>query len=145
SGIGAGVRRIVARTSEGAMKWVEDQLEILSQTAQLTKAQTIERVTERVKSLFNELQELRSENESLYARLANEQASNLFDAPDTIAGFTIIAEQVEAKDMDQLRHMDYKCKAKKTYNVLVLALTQDGKVNMLPAMSNKALTSVLKA
>ena len=51
SGIGAGVRRIVARTSEGAMKWVEDQLEILSETAQLTKAQTIERVTERVKSL----------------------------------------------------------------------------------------------
>src|SRR5699024_11897420 len=82
SGMGAGVRGIVDRTSEGAMKWVEDQLEILSETAQLTKAQTIERVTERVKSLFNELQELRRENESLYARLANEQASNLFDHPE---------------------------------------------------------------
>ncbi|SHF19816.1 alanyl-tRNA synthetase [Atopostipes suicloacalis DSM 15692] len=145
SGIGAGVRRIVARTSEGAMKWVEDQLEILSQTAQLTKAQTIERVTERVKSLFNELQELRRENESLYARLANEQASNLFDDPETIGGFTIIAEQVEAKDMDQLRQMADKWKANNSSDVLVLALTLDGKVNMLTAMSDKALSSGLKA
>lgn len=145
SGIGAGVRRIVARTSEGAMKWVEDQLEILSQTAQLTKAQTIERVTERVKSLFNELQELRRENESLYARLANEQASNLFDDPETIGDFTIIAEQVEAKDMDQLRQMADKWKANNSSDVLVLALTLDGKVNMLTAMSDKALSSGLKA
>ena len=145
SGIGAGVRRIVARTSEGAMKWVEDQLEILSETAQLTKAQTIERVTERVKSLFNELQELRRENESLYARLANEQASNLFDHPETIGDFTIIAEQVEAKDMDQLRQMADKWKENNSSDILVLALALDDKVNMLTAMNDKALSSGLKA
>ena len=145
SGIGAGVRRIVARTSEGAMKWVEDQLEILSETAQLTKAQTIERVTERVKSLFSELQELRRENESLYARLANEQASNLFDHPETIGDFTIIAEQVEAKDMDQLRQMADKWKETNSSDILVLALALDDKVNMLTAMNDKALSSGLKA
>lgn len=145
SGIGAGVRRIVARTSEGAMKWVEDQLEILSETAQLTKAQTIERVTERVKSLFSELQELRRENESLYARLANEQASNLFDHPETIGDFTIIAEQVEAKDMDQLRQMADKWKENNSSDILVLALALDDKVNMLTAMNDKALSSGLKA
>src|SRR5699024_9082455 len=130
---------------EGAMKWVEDQLEILSQTAQLTKAQTIERVTERVKSLFNELQVMRRENESLYSRLANVQAHNLFDYTDTIVGFTIITEQVEAKDMDQLRQMADKWKANNSSDVLVLALTLDGKVNMLTAMSDKALSSGLKA
>ena len=145
SGIGAGVRRIVARTSEGAMKWVEDQLEILSETAQLTKAQTIERVTERVKSLFSELYELRRENESLYARLANEQASNLFDHPETIGDFTIIAEQVEAKDMDQLRQIADKWKANHSSDILVLALALDGKVNMLTAMNDKALSAGLKA
>src|SRR5699024_11982822 len=106
SGIGAGVRRIVARTSEGAMKWVEEKLEILSETAQLTKAQTIERVAERVKNLFIELKELRRENESLYARLANEQAGSIFRSEETIGDFTIIAEHVEAKDMNKLLQLD---------------------------------------
>ena len=145
SGIGAGVRRIVARTSEGAMKWVEDQLDILSETAQLTKAQTIEKVTERIQSLFNELKELRRENESLYAKLANEQAGDIFDNAETIGDFTIIAEQVEAKDMDQLRQMADKWKAKNPSDILVLALATEGKVNMLTAMNDKALAAGLKA
>lgn len=145
SGIGAGVRRIVARTSEGAMKWVEDQLDILSETAQLTKAQTIEKVTERIQSLFNELKELRRENESLYAKLANEQAGDIFDNVETIGDFTIIAEQVEAKDMDQLRQMADKWKAKNPSDILVLALATEGKVNMLAAMNDKALAAGLKA
>src|SRR5699024_2851746 len=145
SGIAAGVRRIVARTSEGAMKWVEEKLEILSETAQLTKAQTIERVAERVKNLFIELKELRRENESLYARLANEQAGSIFDHAETIGDFTIIAEQVEAKDMDQLRQMADQWKAKNPSDVLVLALAIDGKVNMLTAMNDKALAAGLKA
>ncbi|HLR88528.1 MAG TPA: DHHA1 domain-containing protein, partial [Atopostipes sp.] len=145
SGIGAGVRRIVARTSEGAMKWVEDQLDILSETAQLTKAQTIEKVTERIQSLFNELKELRRENESLYAKLANEQAGDIFDNVETIGDFTIIAEQVEAKDMDQLRQMADKWKTKNPSDILVLALATEGKVNMLAAMNDKALAAGLKA
>lgn len=145
SGIGAGVRRIVARTSEGAMKWVEDQLDILSETAQLTKAQTIEKVTERIQSLFNELKELRRENESLYAKLANEQVGDIFDNVETIGDFTIIAEQVEAKDMDQLRQMADKWKAKNPSDILVLALATEGKVNMLAAMNDKALAAGLKA
>lgn len=145
SGIGAGVRRIVARTSEGAVKWVEDQLEILSETAQLTKAQTIEKVTERIQNLFNELKELRSENESLYAKLANQQAGDIFDNAEAIGEFTIIAEQVEAKDMDQLRQLADKWKVENPSDILVLALATEGKVNMLVAMNDKALAAGFKA
>ena len=63
------------------------------------------------------MQELRRENESLYARLANEQASNLFDHPETIGDFKIIAEQVEAKDMDQLRQMADKWKENNSLSI----------------------------
>lgn len=145
SGIGAGVRRIVARTSEGAIEWVDEQLEVLAETAQLTKAQTIERVTERVKSLFDEIKELRRENASLNARLSNAQAGDIFENTETHGDYTIIAERVDAKDMDQLRQMADKWKESDPSDVLVLALAADNKVNMLTAMNDKALSNGLKA
>ena len=145
SGIGAGVRRIVARTSEGALQWVDKQLEILAETAQLTKAQTIELVTDRVKSLFDEIKTLRRENESLKAQLSNAQADELFEDVQTFGDFTLIAQKVDVKDMEQLRQMADKWKKLNSSDVLVLALATDGKVNMLTAMSDKAMKAGLKA
>ena len=145
SGIGAGVRRIVARTSEGALQWVDKQLEVLAETAQLTKAQTIDLVTDRVKSLFDEIKILRRENESLKAQLSNAQAGDIFENIETIGDYTVIAEKVEASDMDQLRQMGDKWKETNPSDVLVLALAVDGKVNMLTAMSDKAIKAGLKA
>ena len=145
SGIGAGVRRIVARTSEGALQWVDKQLEVLAETAQLTKAQTIDLVTDRVKSLFDEIKTLRRENESLKAQLSNAQAGDIFENIETLGDYTVIAEKVEASDMDQLRQMGDKWKETNPSDVLVLALAVDGKVNMLTAMSDKAIKAGLKA
>ena len=145
SGIGAGVRRIVARTSEGALQWIDKQLEILAETAQLTKAQTIEVVTERVKSLFDEIKTLRRENESLKAKLSNVQAGELFGNAETIGDFTLIAQQVDVGDMNQLRQMADKWKESNPSDVLVLALAADSKVNMLVAMNDKAQGAGLKA
>lgn len=145
SGIGAGVRRIVARTSEGALQWVDKQLEVLAETAQLTKAQTIDLVTDRVKSLFDEIKILRRENESLKAQLSNAQAGDIFENIETIGDYTVIAEKVEASDMDQLRQMGDKWKETNPSDVLVLALAVDGKVNMLTAMCDKAIKAGLKA
>ena len=145
SGIGAGVRRIVARTSEGALQWIDKQLEILAETAQLTKAQTIEVVTERVKSLFDEIKTLRRENESLKAKLSNVQAGELFGNAETIGDFTLITQQVDVGDMNQLRQMADKWKESNPSDVLVLALAADSKVNMLVAMNDKAQGAGLKA
>lgn len=145
SGIGAGVRRIVARTSEGALEWIDEKMNILAEAAQLTKAQTIEKVTERIANLFTELNDLRRENESLYARLANAQAGDMFENVETVGEFTVITEQVEAKDMDHLRQLADKWKAENPSDVLVLALATEDKVNLLTAMSEKALAEGLKA
>jgi len=145
SGIGAGTRRIIARTSEGAVEWVDEQLEILAEAAQLTKAQTIDRITDRIKNLHDEIKELRRENDSLNAKLSNAQAGDIFENAETVGDYTIIAEQIEAKEMDQLRQMADKWKETDPSDVLVLALAADGKVNMLAAMNDKALAAGLKA
>ena len=47
--------------------------------------------------------------------------------------------------MDQLRQMGDKWKKLNSSDVLVLALATDGKVNMLTAMSDKAMKAGLKA
>lgn len=145
SGIGAGVRRIVARTSEGALEWVDSKLDILSKTAQLTKAQTIERVIERVKNLHEELKDLRQENESLQARLSNAEASEIFNHSEKVGDYTLIAEKVDVKNMDQLRQMADRWQEKQASDVLVLGLISDKKVNMLVAMSSDAVQNGLKA
>jgi len=145
SGIGAGTRRIIARTSEGAIEWIDEQLEILSETAQLTKAQTIEKVPDRIESLFSDLKELRQENESLNAKLSNAQAGDIFENVQTAGDYTLIAEQVEAKDMEQLRQMADQWQANEPSDILVLALANEGKVNMITAMNDKAVNSDLKA
>ena len=145
SGIGAGVRRIVARTSEGAMKWIDEKLDILSQTAELTKAQTIERVIDQVKNMYKELEDLRRENESLQAKLSNVQAADIFGHVRQAGEYSLIAEQVEAKNIDQLRKISDNWSAENPSDVLVLALATGDKVNMLVAMSEDALEAGLKA
>jgi alanyl-tRNA synthetase len=146
SGIGAGIRRIVARTSQGALAWLEEKLNILSDVAENTKAQTIEQVPERVDHLNQEIEALRRENESLYAKLSNAQAGDIFENVIEAGDYTLIAEEVDAKDMDQLRQLADKWKANKPSDVLVLALaTDEGKVNMLAAIGETALDNGIKA
>ena len=145
SGIGAGTRRIIARTSEGALNWFENRLTMLSEAAELTKAQTLDKVVERVQNLFTELKDLQRENESLQAKLANVQAGDILENAQTVGNYTLIAEQLDAKDMDQLRQMADKWRAQDASDVLVLALGAEGKVNMLVAMNEKALADGLKA
>lgn len=145
SGIGAGNRRIIARTSEGALNWFENRLAMLAETAELTKAQTLDKVVERVQNLFTELKDLQRENESLQAKLANVQAGDILENAQTVGNYTLIAEQLDAKDMDQLRQMADKWRAQDASDVLVLALGAEGKVNMLVAMNEKALADGLKA
>ena len=145
SGIGAGTRRIIARTSEGALNWFENRLAMLAETAELTKAQTLDKVVERVQNLFTELKDLQRENESLQAKLANVQAGDILENAQTVGNYTLIAEQLDVKDMDQLRQMADKWRAQDASDVLVLALGAEGKVNMLVAMNEKALADGLKA
>ncbi|MDN6195972.1 MAG: DHHA1 domain-containing protein, partial [Atopostipes suicloacalis] len=145
SGIGAGVRRIVARTSEGALEWIDEKLNILSKSVELTRAQTSEEVINQIKNIYQELQDLRKENESLQAKLSNVQAADIFGNVIEAGDFTIISEQVDVKNMGQLRKIADNWTEENPSDVLVLALAKEEKVNMLVAMNDFALESGLKA
>lgn len=145
SGIGAGTRRIVAKTSTGAYQWLESQLRVLSKTAELTKAQTYDSVPEKVEQLKTQLKEVQQENESLQAKLSNAQAEDIFNQVEEVSGLSIIAQEVQVKNMNQLRQMADKWKQQDFSDVLVLGLKLNGKVHLIAAMNKEAQSKGLKS
>jgi len=145
SGIGAGTRRIIAQTSEGAYRFIEEQLTILKQVSKLMKLQTHTELPVRIEGLQKELKEVSQVNESLHAKLANAQAEDIFTQAKSSGDLTFIAEEIKAKDMNQLRKLADKWKQNDYSDILVLGLRNEGKVNLIASLNNKAIDKGLKA
>lgn len=145
SGIGAGVRRIIAKTSAGAYHWLEEQQELLQEAAHLTKAQTVADVPAKIESLQAQLKDLEKENESLQAKVANAQAHDVFHDVKESNGYSYIASEVDVKDMAHLRQLADQWKQQNLSDVLVLGLRNGKKANLLVAMSDDAVKKGLKS
>ncbi|MFL2099362.1 alanine--tRNA ligase [Desemzia sp. FAM 23989] len=145
SGIGAGVRRIEAVTSEAAYRLINENQTYLEEVGALTKAQQLKDVVKKVEQLQAEVRDWKKENESLQAKLANNQAADIFNEVEVVNGITVIAAQVDVKDMNQLRQLADQWKQKASSNVLVLGLVKDGKVNLLTAVDEETVKKGLKA
>ncbi|WP_034548339.1 alanine--tRNA ligase [Carnobacterium alterfunditum] len=145
SGIGAGVRRIEAVTSEAAYKLLQIEQRILNEVAELVKAQQTQDVSLKVQQLQSELKEVQKENESVQAKLANDQAGDIFNNIQEINGVTIVAAEVDVKDMNQLRQLADQWKNKAISNVLALGFSNEGKVNLLTAIDPETIKKGFKA
>ncbi|MHC5230028.1 alanine--tRNA ligase [Enterococcus sp. LJL99] len=145
SGIGAGVRRIEAVTSKEAYELMNEEEKQLKAIASIVKSPQIKEVVSKTEQLQQQLRDLQKENEQLAGKLANQQAGDIFKEVKEANGSTYIAAQVNVKDMNQLRQLADQWKQKELSDVLVLATTQDGKVNLLAAMTKTANEKGLKA
>src|SRR5699024_10105631 len=135
SGIGAGVRRIEAMTSEQAFNWMETRLASLVEAASLLKT-TEEKVIPRIESILDELKETQKENESLQAKLSNQQTEEILAHAKTVRDTQVLAEKVTAKDMNQLRSMLDSLKQKLESGVMLLAAGNDGKGLVVSGVTN---------
>ena len=145
SGIGAGVRRIEAITSEAAFNYLQTQERRLKAIASLVKAQQIKDVERKIEQLQLDLKEAQKENESLQSKLANEQANDVFTDIQTVNGITIVTAQVEVKDANQLRQLADQWKQNAVSNILTLGFSKDGKVNLLAAIDQETVKKGLTA
>lgn len=144
SGIGAGTRRIEAVTSEHAYRFLSNKVALLQATAQLVKANE-ERVPERVEALYQDIKTLQRENESLHAKLSTIEASSLVDQVEEVDGVTVLAQQVNVNDMNQLRTMVDDLKQKLGSAFIVLAAVHDGKVQLAAGVSKDLIDRGLHA
>ena len=145
SGIGAGVRRIEAVTSQEAYALLHEGEAQLKAIAGIVKSAKIKDVVSKTEQLQQQLRDLQKENQALASKLANQQAGDVFKDVKEVNGIRFIAAKVTVKDMNQLRQLADQWKQKELSDVLVLATANDGKVNLLAAMTPQANEKGLKA
>lgn len=133
-GIGSGVRRIEAVTGKLAYEYMDQQLELLKQSAALLKA-NVNDLPKRLEGTLQQLKELTRENESLRAKASQAEAGSLTDKLQQVGGVQLLTAQVHAGDMDSLRGMVDSLKAKLGSAVIVLGSVQEDKVNLVAAVT----------
>lgn len=135
SGIGAGTRRIEAVTGESAYKLMNEQITVLKDASGKLKTNPKD-LSARIDVLLGEMKQLQRENESLAAKLGNIEAGSLVSKAKEVNGITVLAEKVQASDMNNLRNMADDLKQKLGSAVVVLGSVNEGKVNIIAGVTD---------
>ena len=144
-GVGAGVRRIEAVTSSDAYDFLQKRNAMLEEVAGDLKAAQIKEVPHQVANLQEELKQANKQVEALQAKIAAQQANSVFDDVQETKKGKLIAAEVKVAGMGQLRQLADSWRAKGLSDVLVLGTANDGKANLLVAVSDEKVKAGLKA
>lgn len=145
SGVGAGVRRIEAVTSQAALEFLNTEENLLKQTAGLLKSAQLKDVPTKTEQLQSNVKALTQKISQLEAKIAKSQAANIGDEMVEINGVRLIAADVQVSGMDQLRQMADDWKNKDQSDVLVLAAKIGEKANLIAAVKDDFVKKGLKA
>jgi len=144
TGIGAGIRRIEALTSKHAYEYYEKELHILHDAAKQLKTDP-HNVNQRLSAVLEDVKELERENESLLARLANEAMSSMTDQVEDINGVKVLTAQIGTGNMNQLRNMVDDLKNELQSAVILLAMENKGKVQLIAGVTDDLVKRNLHA
>jgi alanyl-tRNA synthetase len=137
SGIGAGTRRIEALTGKAAFERLNHFMNQLEEMASQLKT-TAGLLPEKIDALQLQVKTLEKENEALQTKLGQAEANDIKQSAESVNNITVLAQKVDAGDMNQLRTMLDQLKPSFSSAVIVLASVHQGKVN-LAAMVTKDL------
>lgn len=145
SGVGAGIRRIEAVTSKDAFKLLNDRNKELNQIASSLKVNQIKDVPTRVTQVQDEIKALQQKQQALEAKLAGQQAQNVFSDKKQAGDKTIITGIIKDAGMDQLRQLADTWRSKKLSDVLVLGTGSGQKANLIVAVADDKVKAGIKA
>ncbi len=145
SGIGAGVRRIEAVTSQEAFELLAKHELLLKQIASDVKAVQLDSTPERVSHLQQELKEAQHEISALKAKLMKSEVADLFESVSTAGNYSFITVHLPNKDMNELRQLADTWRQKAASDVFVVATNEGEKANLLAAVSKDANEKGIKA
>jgi alanyl-tRNA synthetase len=143
-GVSSGVRRIEAVTGAGAVAWAQHQRAALSSTLEALHVPA-EQAVDAVEKLQSETKRLTREVTQLKTRVAmgGGAAAAAADTVD-VGGVTLARRKVADLDKDALRGLADSLKARIKSGVVVLASANDGKVQIVVAVTPD-LTARVKA
>ncbi|AMB99760.1 alanine--tRNA ligase [Aerococcus urinaehominis] len=145
SGIGAGIRRIEAVTSLAALDVYSQQENILTGLASHFKVKHFNEIMPRVEKQAQDHQQVVQELNKLRDQANANEAKNLFNEVQEIAGLRVITGHLANHAMNDLRQMSDVWKQQDVSDVLVLAGDADGKASLLVALKPAAQDRGFKA
>lgn len=138
SSAAAGVRRIEAITGENVLDYYRNIENEMAKAAEILKSKP-EELAEKCGHLMEEMKALKSENESLKSKAAQEAMGDVSDRVTEIKGVRFIATAVKDVDMNGLRELGDQLKAKIGEGVVVLASENEGKANLVAMATDGAI------
>ena len=137
SGVAAGVRRIEALTGDNVLSYYANIENELNEAAKIVKS-TPANLVERLEHLMAELKALSSENESLKSKAAKDALGDVMDQVTEVNGVKLLATSVDGVDMNGLRELGDQLKEKLGDGVVILASSNEGKVNLIAMATDEA-------
>ena len=138
SGVAAGVRRIEAITGDNVFAYYKKLENELNEAAKVVKT-TPAKLVERLNHLTAEVKELQSENESLKSKAAKDALGDVMDKVREINGVKVLASSVVGVDMNGLRELGDSLKEKLGEGVILLASSNEGKVNLIAMATEESM------
>jgi len=136
SGVASGVRRIEAVTGPGVLSYLHERENKLREVAELLRAspdeapRKVEQLTQRVKGLEKELDQLR-------AKLAAGGSKDLAAEAKEVKGIKVLATRLDGMDAKGLREALDRLKDKLAPAAIVLASVADNKVTLIAGVTKE--------
>jgi alanyl-tRNA synthetase len=140
----AGVRRIEALTGRAAQAVLADRLAALNAVAASLRVQP-EQTVEAVNRLQDQHRQLERQLEQTRAKLSRQQSETLLSHAVQLNGLAVLAEQVEANDVDALRQMTDWFRDKLGSSVVVLGSVINEKPMLVAAATDDAIKKGIHA
>jgi alanyl-tRNA synthetase len=140
TGIAAGVRRIEALTGNGVFAYYKELESELAAAAKAAKTEPAQ-LTSKIETYLEEIKALKSENEKLKSKLANNSLGDVMNQVTEVKGVKLLAVKLPDVDMNELRNLGDQLKEKLGDGVIVLvsAMASD-KVNLLVMATEGAMS-----
>ena len=141
-GIAAGIRRIEAVTGQKAEAFVNEQIKVLDGIKQQFKNNA--NILQAVTNTIEQNKKLEKELEKLLKEKALQFSEDIFKNAETINGTKFIAEKV-SMDINQSKDLAFKLRKMDDKVFVMLALENEGKVNLVIALSDDLVNAGLNA
>ncbi|MBO6556809.1 MAG: alanine--tRNA ligase [Pseudomonadales bacterium] len=142
-GVAAGVRRIEAVTGSGALSLVEEQEDLIQESAGLIKADASS-LLDKLQSLVEQNKKLEKTVADLNRKLATGGGQDVAEAAIDLGGFKLLVTQLDGADPKSLPDALDQLKNKIGTGIVILGTVNDGKVGLIAGVT-KDLTDRFNA
>ncbi len=141
SGVAAGLRRIEAATGANFLKFFNDNLKLLNETAKVFKINNTSDLPDKAAQLIGENKENKQVIETLRQKLSKGAVSDIIDNAKIINGVKVITASFDNLSVSGLRSMSDAIKEKLATEaaIAVLCGVEDGKIMFLASATKAAL------